>query len=189
MSKPSDRKRNKHKARRKAEAKRRHVREQRKQHEVRQPSRTSWSEHNVEHRVRAQAIRADRPHQFHESAKDKEPRNMVRLYRVLNRLAQTSISDNTINALASSLLQHMEDGYRLVFPILMHNDNVLQCVALLALADDPRWETIREWKVTAGATHVLLFFAFASEDLWFKHVTHLARLFPEQPEKTEFIIG
>ncbi len=113
----------------------------------------------------------------------------ARLQRMLNRLAETEMADDAINALASALLEQMEDGYRLTFPIVMCHGRTLQCVALLARATDRRLRAIRELRVAPQATHVFVFHAFASEHEWLEQATQMTRLFPEQPDKPERVVG
>jgi hypothetical protein len=114
----------------------------------------------------------------------------VSLHRMLNRLAMTEVGDAFINGIASALLEQMEDGYRFVVPLSIRpGGQVLRCVALLALVNDPRLRAFRQLRISPGATHVLVFQAYASEGEWLKQVNLMAKLFPEQPDKPEFILA
>jgi hypothetical protein len=113
----------------------------------------------------------------------------VRLHRLLNKLAEMQVGDGFINALASALLEQMEAGYRLTFPVVIGQGRIVQCVALLARASDRRLKAIRQLAVPAEVTHVLVFLAFASEHEWLKQASLIKRLFPEQPDKPEWVFG
>ena len=114
---------------------------------------------------------------------------VVKLHRMLNALAQAEVGDDVMETMVSALMKQMEDGYRLAFPILAGSGRVLLCVALLARANDPRLKAVRQLRVSGEATHVLIFLAFASEREWVKQATQMSRLFPEQPDKPEWMIA
>jgi hypothetical protein len=121
-----------------------------------------------------------------EGLKNEKP---VKLHRMLNKLAETKVGDSFIGAITSAMLEQMEDGYRLAFPIFVDPHKlILQCVALLARANDPRLKAIRQLQISQKANHVLVFQAFASSNEWLKQATQMAKLFPEQPDKPELVI-
>ena len=105
----------------------------------------------------------------------------VKLHRLLNRLAASSAEDAFINAMVLAMLRQMVGGYRLAFPIIESQGVMLRCVALLAQANDRRLMAIRQLRISPGATHILVFLAFASEHEWLKQAKQIARLFPAQP--------
>jgi len=113
---------------------------------------------------------------------------MIRLHRLLNKAAESKIESDLLEAMIFALLDQMEDGYRLAFPEVTGGEQVLRCVALLALASDPRLRAIRQLRVPRGATHVLIFLAFTSESEWLKQADQMAMLFPEQPNVAELIL-
>ncbi len=114
---------------------------------------------------------------------------MVKIHRMWNKLAETKVGNDFSGATISALLKQMEDGYRVAFPIFMDQGQVIHCVALLALANDPRLRAIRQLEVAVDATHVFVFLAFPSEKEWLKQAIQIAKLFPEQPGKPELIIA
>jgi hypothetical protein len=114
---------------------------------------------------------------------------MIKLHRLVNRLAQCEVGDTLINAVASSLLGQIDDGYRLGFPMITGHGRLLQCVTVLAVATDPRLKCIRQLQVPADATHVLVFLAFTSEREWEAQAKQMAVLFPEQADKPVSVIS
>ena len=119
---------------------------------------------------------------------EEKTHEMVKLHRFINAVVKNNIENGFINNLVTALLNEMEDGYRVVFPALQNKGRVVQCVALLALAHDPRLKSIRQLIIPSEATHVLVMMGFQSENEWLQCATQVTKMFPEQPSKHEWII-
>ena len=114
---------------------------------------------------------------------------MIKLHRLINRLVQEHVDDDTLNATTGTMLSQMRDGYRLGFPVFVADRRVLFGIALVTEAHDARLRAIRQLSsIDPNATHVVVILAYAEEKEWLEQASQIKRLFPEQPFETEFAV-
>ena len=110
--------------------------------------------------------------------------NHPRLHLVMNTLWREQVPQETTDAIISTAVRGLRDGYWLTFPMMVQDGTVRQGIALVA-KHDHRTHSNRDVVMAPGSTHLAMLLLFNTPEMWAANAAKITRLWPEQPDLSE----
>lgn len=98
---------------------------------------------------------------------------------VMNDVASRHVPEDMRRELFASLNQHKSNGYRIAFPLFMHQSKVIPLIALVATVDS-RLKALPEVVTPPTATDVFVLLGYTEEQTWLRQAERFKSVYPEQ---------